>query len=78
MNFMDEYLDNGVQKYMELIQRLDTLLEEAESISEEETAEADERIEDLNAIRSEFVSNVKSCGINKTIIEKTDRMLSVF
>ncbi|MDX9753606.1 MAG: hypothetical protein RBU29_06570 [bacterium] len=77
MSFMDQYLENGVEKYMELIQRLDSLLEEAEASSDTDSS-GDERIEDLQAIRNEFITNVKNCGINKTIIEKTDRMLSVF
>jgi FixJ family two-component response regulator len=76
----DQSVENGVDHYMELIRKIDSLLETAENANtENENASAiDERIEDLNAIRSEFITNVKSGGINKDIIEKTSRMLSVF
>ncbi|MBD3266298.1 hypothetical protein GF373_06475 [bacterium] len=80
MSFIDQSVENGVDRYMEIIQKIDSLLDHAENGNgETENAnEQDERVEDLNVIRQEFVSNVVNNGINKDIIEKTSRMLSVF
>jgi FixJ family two-component response regulator len=80
MSFIDQSVDNGVEKYMELIQKIDHLIDEAEEKNPpaENANELDERVEDLNAIRQEFVKDVVNNGINKDIIDKTSRMLSVF
>ena len=64
MSFMDQYLENGVEKYMELIQRLDSLLEEAEASSDTDSS-GDERIEDQEGGEGPDDEHLVGQGIEK-------------
>ncbi|MGC9328323.1 MAG: hypothetical protein ACP5I1_11870 [Candidatus Hinthialibacter sp.] len=82
MSFIDKTVKNGVEEYMTLIRRTDELLvkfnQEKEATPPEKQHEVAERIDDVEVIRKQLISQVKEKGISQEILDKTSRLLSIF
>ncbi|RJP25933.1 MAG: hypothetical protein C4527_16455 [Candidatus Omnitrophota bacterium] len=82
MALSDQVVDNAVEEYMVLMQRMESLAAEAltekEGATPERQKELDERIGDIAAIRDQMVSTVKQSGISRDVLEQAARLLSIF
>jgi molecular chaperone GrpE (heat shock protein) len=72
---MNEAVENSVEKYMDVLTRIDNHIENLEA---DENDSSKEQVDDLQAIRNELISHVKENGINQEIIDKSNRLISVF
>lgn len=82
MPTLQQITENNVQDYMKLLSRTDELLKkfqlDKQSCPPEKQKELDERIDDVEVIRKQLITQVKEKGISREIIEKTGRLLSIF
>jgi len=74
--------ENPVQEYMQLINRMDELVNkfnaDKATVAPEKVASLDERMEDIGVIRAQLVTKVKQSGISREILDETRRLLSIF
>ncbi len=81
MNFTNQTIENGVEEYMQLIHRMDELVEKLKQETGEDgepSASAKEHLEDIDVIRQQLITKVKECGISKDLLDNTRRLLSIF
>ncbi len=82
MTLSEQVVENAVEEYMALMDRMDTLTEEAkkemETATPERVKELEEKIGDIQAIREQLITSVKQSGISRDIIDQASRLLSIF
>ena len=75
-------IENAVEEYKQIIQRMDALLkqadqEKANAVPDRVTA-LNDRIEDIGVIRQQLVAKVKQSGITREVLGETRRLMSIF
>ncbi len=82
MTFVEQAVDNSIEEYMKLIRRTDELIDkfkaEKEGSTPENVKEVEERLDDIEVIRKQLITHVKTKGISREILDKTGRLLSIF
>jgi len=82
MTFVEQVVDNSIEEYMTLIRRTDELIDkfkaDKEGATPEDVKELDERLDDIEVIRKQLITHVKTKGISREILDKTGRLLSIF
>ncbi len=82
MTFVEQAVDNSIEEYMKLIRRTDELIDkfkaEKEGSTPENVKEIEERLDDIEVIRKQLITHVKTKGISREILDKTGRLLSIF
>jgi len=82
MSVIDKSVENGVQEYMDLMNRIEELRKQTRSRLQNATPDEHKQLlslqEDLETIRQELVESVKKNGITRDILDRTARLLSIF
>jgi len=82
MTAFDNAVENSVQQYTELLNKIDSLMTETrsklQSATPDEHKQILERVDDLDTIRQQLVDDVKAQGISRDVLERTERLLSIF
>ncbi len=78
----EQVVENAVEEYMALMNRIDSLMEEINKekvhAEPEKEQELNERMDDIKAIRDQLINTVKESGISRDILDQANRLLSIF
>ena len=82
MTAFDNAVENSVQQYTDLLNKIDNLMTEnrakLQSATPEQHKQILERVDDLDTIRQQLIDDVKNQGISRDVLERTERLLSIF